>query len=356
MDPNVYPADVMLNELVSMKTALQEQQSAFQTQQAVIMGLHQELQKMSGPGGTGTSNLPEQLGQLRLAWEDVKTQINSLSNREQARETCRTVPETRLPSGIKIPKLEPLFGKKNDDLKAWIFQAEEQFSLLNISGDELKIRIAGMALRGAAQTWYHSIRSEIVPEEERPTSWNAFKEALQAQFSPIDPVKVARDELAELKQEGNVRDYTCRFRHLCTLISNLSEAERLDRYVRGLKPRTKREVELREPTTFAEVTKLAEKVDSNFERVTNKPKGFFPHPKKDGPTPMELGVMKGNKPPSKDTKEKHGPLTPEEREYRRTHGLCLYCGSDKHLRKDCPTAPRPKSFQGNGQGRPQKDA
>jgi hypothetical protein len=212
-----------------------------------------------------------------------------------------------------------LYGKKGEDLKAWLFQAEEQFSLLTLTDDDLRIRIAGMALRGPAKTWYHSVRSDTLPDGERLVTWDAFKTALMEQFSPVEPIKRARDQLADLKQDGSVRDYTSRFRQLCTIITNISEAEKLDRYVRGLRQRIKSEVELRDPETFAEATKLAEKVDSSLDRVYPKFSGGFRKPppvqnrRADGPAPMDLGVMQKGGP---NQQKPRGPLTSEERARR----------------------------------------
>ena len=199
-----------------------------------------------------------------------------------------------------------------------------------------------MALRGAAKTWYHSVRSDTLSEPERLTTWESFKAALVEQFSPVDPIKVARDQLADLQQETSVREYTSRFRHLCTIITNISEAEKLDRYVRGLKPRTRREVELREPPvrTFAAASKIAERVDSNLGRIfPGTQQSIVPA---NGPVPMELGMMARHTSDDDDYSsqtEPHGRLTTEEREHRKAHGLCFYCGSDKHLRQGCDVRP-----------------
>ena len=146
----------------------------------------------------------------------------------------------------------------------------------------------------------------------------------------------------------------------------ISEWEKFDRYVRGLKPRVRREVELRDVTTFTEAAKIAEKVDSNLDRVFNQqPRANFnpgsrrnDGPNPPGPVPMELGAMKKLDNKSKTPSGPRGPLTDAEKQYRRDHHLCLYCGAKDHSVEDCPVRPRRpfKPKQGNGVGRPPSGA
>ena len=119
--------------------------------------------------------------------------------------------------------------------------------------------IAGMALRKEAKVWYHFARNPDSPN--RVTTWKEFTTQLRDNFCPIDPIKVARDRIADLRQVSSVRDYTSRFRQLTNIITNMSETEKLDRYVRGLKPRTRQEVDMKEPQTFIEAVKIAERID-----------------------------------------------------------------------------------------------
>ena len=343
----VVTPEVLYNELASHHQQILQQGEALRNQQTIISDLTRELRTLFNPVAAGPSNPTPSLLSLTQTWEDIKSHLNALRSSTAAVSSADSSPPhpvSRLPPGFKTPKLEPFGGKKGEDLTAWLFQAEEQFSLLNITDDDLRIRIAGMAFRGAANTWYHSVRADTLPEAERLSQWGPFKASLIEQFSPVDPVKVARDQLADLHQEGSVREYTSMFRHLCTSIKDISEAEKLDRYVRGLKPHTKRKVELREPPvrTFAEASKIAERVDNNLVRI-------FPGSQQSGisipvsgPVPMELGMMARYNSDEDDPCsqiEPQGRLTTEEREHRKAHGLCFYCGSDQHLRRGCDVKP-----------------
>jgi len=295
----------------------------------------------------------------------MKAQLRELSQNTRGTSASEASLSLR---NFKTPSLDNFYGKRNEDLPAWIFQAEEQLAMLNVTEDDLKIRIAGCALREAAKTWYYSVRSETLPETERITTWDSFKTAMREQFSPINPIKIARDQLAELRQTGGVREYTSKFRQLCTIISpEISEWEKFDRYVRGLKPRVRREVELRDISTFVEAVKLAEKVDNNLDRVFNQSKStsspsvrqttFSAPSTRSGPVPMELGAMQKLNNKSRAGMEPRRHLREEERQFRRDNNLCPYCGAKDHSLETCPVLRRP--FQpkpGNGVGRPQSGA
>ena len=285
------------------------------------------------------AKLKAELNEFKQSGQYLAAQVKIL--REQAKE------KPRLPSNLKLPTLNRYGGGKNEDLLAWLFQLNEQLALLQIDEDEYRIAFAGTALTGNAMTWYRAMRMEGSVK-----TWKDFQDSLKAHFYPIDPVKHARDQLHPLTQTGSVRDYTATFRHLVAIIGSISEDEKLDRYVRGLKTRTRCQVELKEPDSFDEACRLAEMIDVSNDRVyggANSSRSAYPpsKPRRQGPEPMDLGAMPENRDKPKFTK-----LTPEEKERRRKDGLCLYCGSDKHQLNDCKLR-RP---QGKGPQRPNRGA
>ena len=55
---------------------------------------------------------------------------------------------------------------------------------------------------------------------------------------------------------------------------------------------------------------------------------------RDGPTPMEI-----------ESTQCRGPLSDAEKQQRRAHRLCLYCGSPGHIAVNCPHKPRRQVYQ-----------
>ena len=299
--------------------------------------------------------LQSEMFKAQAAQDQLKTQIISLTS-APASET-RTILD-QLPKGFKTPNLDNFSGSKGEDLESWLFQANEQFQLLGVTTDSVKILLSGMAFKKNAKTWYKSVRAPDVPEDERINDWETFTCSLRQHFSHVDPSKLARDELASLKQTGSVRDYTAHFRQLCSTIRKIADEEKLDRYVRGLKYRIQKEVNLRNPITYLEATQIAERIDVTFDRAYH----MSDDRPKSKPTPMDLNAMERGKTFSKgrerhkphNDRERHKPLTDAEKQGRIDRNECLYCGSKDHKLDGCPL--KPKRGQGNGNRRPNRDA
>jgi hypothetical protein len=293
------------------------------------------------PQETEIAALKAKLDKFQRAGLQLEDQVAVLKG-----QLASMKPTSKLPSSIKLPAIDKYSGDKREDLLAWLFQVNEHVTLAQITDDEVRIVFAGTALTGNAKTWYRSMRMA-----GDVTTWAEFQASLKAHFYPIDPVKHARDQLHPLVQTGSVRDYTGIFRHLCAIIGNMSEDEKLDRYIRGLKTRTRGQVELKEPDSFDEACRLAEMIDVSNDRIfggANHSRSSYPSkPRRDGPEPMDLNAFSDRR-----EKPKFKKLTPEEKERRRKEGLCLYCGSDKHKLEDCNLR-RP---QGKGPQRPNRGA
>jgi hypothetical protein len=125
----------------------------------------------------------------------------------------------------------------------------------------------------------------------------------------------------------------------------MQDEELLDRFVRGLKPRTRMDVVMREPQSFDEAVKLADRYDSLFSprfSFNRQPSGVntrsqpsaFPAPLSSNPilptpTPMEIDALRC----------KPSPLTTEERARLLKSGGCFYCRQLGHILANCPSKP-----------------
>ena len=273
--------------------------------------------------------LKAELNRFKRAGNTLGDKVAALENRD------------RLPASLKLPPLGKYSGDKREDLLAWLFQVNEHLDLSDIAHDKHKIAFAGTSLTGNAATWYRSIKLE-----GSVTTWEEFQESIKAHFYPINPVKLARDQLHNLEQTTSVRDYTATFKTLCAIIGpKITEDEKLDRFVRGLKTRTRNQVNLEDPETFEEACRLAEAIDVNNDRIFNR--SSHRQANRDGPVPMDLNAM-----PNSQEKPKFKKLTPEEKERRHREGLCLYCGSKEQKLDSCPL----RKPQGKGQPRPNRGA
>jgi hypothetical protein len=167
---------------------------------------------------------------------------------------------------IKVPvpdTFEGLTSKgERDDVNNWIFQVELYFRGKGITDHDQQVDYAASLLRGSALLWY---RMELrrLPGAARPyDTWMEFSAALKTQFVPVNQTRRARDRLAECRQTTAVRRYIDMFSSISLEIDDLDATEQLDRFIRGLKPIVRREVELRAPRTFLEACTIAERVDT----------------------------------------------------------------------------------------------
>ncbi|KAJ9531498.1 hypothetical protein QJQ45_015038 [Haematococcus lacustris] len=157
----------------------------------------------------------------------------------------------------RMPRANPpatFSGSRTTDVAAWLFAVDLFFTISELT-DAQRIVYVATLLSGHALLWYRSSVSSF-------TSWTCFVAAFERQFAPVNRLRHARDRLAALTQTSSVRRYLGEFTALCLEVTDLSPAEQLDRFIRGLKPSVRRELELREPTSFSEASTIADRVDA----------------------------------------------------------------------------------------------
>ena len=255
--------------------------------------------------------------------------------------------------GVKVEKPDSYDGGKKRDVDTWLFQVQEHLNLTNIPARG-HVAYAASLLRGNAAMWWR----ELCESNNRPNDWNQFRNALREQFQAENLNRRGRDDLATIRQYGreSVADFLFRFREVCLKISDLSEAEKLDRFLRALVPNVRVQVELRGPAQFQEAAMYAERADAVLTRVSGQDSGKKWHKpnvhasgssqqaKQTGgsgsgqPEPMEIGAINWK------------PMTPEERRKLMKSKACFFCRKPNagHMARDCPLR---QNRQGNGKGR-----
>ena len=275
-----------------------------------------------------------------------------------------------LPAACKAAPPANFFGKKDgESIESWLFSLEQYFDMKGLREEGRKVQYAGSLLRGPALVWFRTMCS--TPEHlEFIKVWSTFCSELKANFRPSNLIKLARDRLAYMRQSGpSVREYIREFRTVCLDIPSMSADEKLDRFTRGLKSHIRREVELKEPTTFDEAVKLAEKLDSaqrssssSYQQqsgYSGRTSGrYSDRHDSDGPAPMDLNAVHTHRPPPQHRQgqrmghnRSQSPgrpqftrLTPELRAKLMAEGKCLYCREAGHFIDNCPK----RSGPGNG--------
>ena len=93
--------------------------------------------------------------------------------------------------------------------------------------------IASALLSGRAETWVNHL--EKLNDGSAPTTWTHLKEILTSKFKPTNGEDVARDLLWVTTQKTTIQAYVDAFMDCSILITDTTDADLCDRFVRGLK-------------------------------------------------------------------------------------------------------------------------
>lgn len=271
------------------------------------------------------NQLQQDLSSARAELTRASEEINNLRSRGSASNT----------SSAQAHKPTPFDGRSRIKIEAWVNRME---AYVAAEPPERAFTIAVSYLEGDAYTWWDSYK-----KTQPITSWQELRTALLARFSPLNKTLAARDKLSKWRQLKDVATYNSDFLQILLDIPDITEAEKLDRYCRGLKTYIWESLCTKEYQKVESVMTDALKVEAakKGSRVTNNT-NTRPGPARPGSTqassggiePMELGSTSLVK------------LTPEERERCFREGRCLRCREKGHLAKECP--------KGKGQKTPRR--
>ncbi|KAF2319943.1 hypothetical protein GH714_020793 [Hevea brasiliensis] len=105
-----------------------------------------------------------------------------------------------------------------------------------------KLKMVPMYLANDAKLWWRTKVEQSISGQCSIVTWDDFKKALKAQFYPENVAYNARCKLAELQHAGSIREYVRSFTALMLDIKDMSEADRLFNFQKGLKPWARNEL------------------------------------------------------------------------------------------------------------------
>ena len=201
-----------------------------------------------------------------------------------------------------------------------------------------------------AATWFRYIFGK---EDPSTVMWATVKAALLDYFVRPNHTRRLRDQWAEARQTGSVTEYHTYLARIAMQLGNIAQDEFIDKFIRGLKPNTRTELEFRDPKTIEEAVKWADTFDARYYRKMNNQRyyGFlspnnsyqednYGEPMQidvlrttnnEAPTPLQIDAFKTR---TQQTKLKK--LTDEERAYLQSTGACFRCRRQGHMACGCP--------------------
>src|SRR6202049_498441 len=338
-------------------------------QSSATMNLEQLQQFVSSQVQQHTVPLHNQVRDL----ENTNQQLRTLVSQLQVGQNIGQQYNNELGGRVKAAKPKTYNGSIGSDPDVWLFQFNQYSDIAGVPINT-RAKLAATYLEGKAATWWRNLVMQTADHNADNITWEAFQNELINMFKPVNSKKIDRDKLAMLKQTNSVAKYNFHFTQLCLEINDISESEKLDKYVRGLKDRIRVEVELAEPTTLAQAMSKAQRIDNiTYQSRMGHNSGHAPGAFSRYSNAMELGVIDGNDSMQHDetlnairngsgypnkaefknnsTQPKSRRFTPlqrlsqEEFSYCQRNRLCLKCKEPGHTARYCNKPVKPLNLK-----------
>ena len=243
-------------------------------------------------------------------------------------------------------QLKPKQSEKYNDkrnfqvIDNWIISVDNYFALIHAEFLDI-YHYLNIIFSGEAATWFRFVYRNVDPNE---ITWEIVRASIKAYFVPPNYTHRLRDEWAYLRQTIIVSDYYARLTQLAIQLGEIDEERLIDKFIHGLKPKTRTEIELRNPRILEEASRIADRFDTI---IYHRP--FFGPPQSvhqedthgepmqldtlhTTSIPMQIDAFKTKTQPSKLRK-----LTNEERAHLRSTNACFKCRKQGHITHECPS-------------------
>ena len=203
--------------------------------------------------------------QFAAALTEIKTQTDAQANANTyAHATQPVVAKTTV---VKIPEPPKYGGSRNANVIAsWIFMVTNYTTTRYPNDDRSQVIALSMLLKDAALNWFRTIHI-VTPF----TTVASVCEALKMEFYPVNQERRLKEQLHSLTQTSSVDNYTDKFRAI-RLQLDLSDEDARDYFIRGLRDRTRLEVEYKDPSTLREAVQMAQRYDDiMYRKSSTKP-------------------------------------------------------------------------------------
>ena len=230
------------------------------------------------------------------------------------------------------------------------------------------IKIASTRFAPDVARWYQTeYKPSIKPS---PITWEYFAQCVMDKYEPVPIGFTARTALKSIRQTGTIQEYNAAFNEVITRIDDMSEADKVDKYIDGLKQALRVKVASTLTKTLLESMTVAVQLEAAWattrDRIT--PAGYNRNNNRVQPAaaaarnvdavhgpPMHLGRMSlhdHKNDDNRDDEEKPAPshelaaiqpqrgplpkLTDAERARLSATGGCFRCRKTGHMARDCP--------------------
>jgi hypothetical protein len=151
-----------------------------------------------------------------------------------------TSPSSPLPKELlrtsKMPTFSGIRKKDQISLRDWLFALLTYLEAagLHPETDVAKcIAAASLSFAPDVARWY---RTEYLPSiKPNPVTWDFFVQSITDKYEPVPVGFTARTALKSIRQNGTIQEYNDAFSEVVSMISDMAEADKVDKYIEGLK-------------------------------------------------------------------------------------------------------------------------
>jgi Ty3 transposon capsid-like protein len=297
----------------------------------------------------------EQYNELLKAFQDMQVKVHQLQQQ---------VVKPQAPSKERLNKPPTFDGGSRSNVHSWLLSMDQYLTLSEVAADR-KVLVATTFLVGTATLWW---QQEIDTHRKAPFSWEAFGQKMMERFRAVEASAMGRVTLHSFKQVSTIEKYNHRFLDIVQVIDDMTEKEKIDRYIVGLRKDLRRELIKLLPSSLTHAMQIATRYEmldqgtttegnysrnnsSSYHRRPYRPQWGMNRPaatSSSQPVPMELGNLEGEEEEEKEegqlnafTSRPRIPfnrLSPEERERLMAEGKCFRCKQKGHMAHTCPQA------------------
>lgn len=220
---------------------------------------------MSNPQDIAAA-LQQMQHQMQLMQQQHQAQMVALQ--QQCMPTPIIDPNAAAAPKVERPRLQAAStydGRSAAALDGWLRELQQQFDWYRMNDDASRLQFVGALLKGVALDWWSNLvdsNGAAQSDSTRPATYSDFIVRLKGRFQPINSAQAARTKLDSLRQgsKQSTNDYISDFRTLLVRVPDMSEGDRVHRFLTGLRPAIATHLQMHGVTTLDAAIAMAARV------------------------------------------------------------------------------------------------
>ena len=209
----------------------------------------------------------QQMQQMQAQIQQLSAALQHQQQQQQQQAAAAAAAAAAAPAAApsirraKIPAASNFSGTASM-LDGWLREMKQQYDWYQYTADAEQVAMAAAQLRGTALDWWSALNAAEL--QTLRASFPLFEQALRARFQPVNSAQTARLALDCLRQgaKQSVADYTSAFRRLLVSVPDMSEADKVHRFVQGLRGHAQQQLIVHGVDTLDKAISMAARVGS----------------------------------------------------------------------------------------------